>query len=492
LRRTVIAYYLNNPELLKSDIDLKLLLKSGLGLVLSDKVNCKTEGHSSPFSFIADLFFMRVNDALVWANRSGGKSYNGGLLSWLRSTFRKDCGTKILGGSFEQSQKSYKAINDLWARTETILYLLRDAPMATKTFWKNRSHVEILTASPNSVRGAHQQCLLLDEVEEMEFEIYEASLSQPQSGFGLPASTVILSTMHKRYGMMNYLMQNYKAMGMKLYAWCIWEVVENCKDAGYECSTCPVSTICPSKEIKHANGHYPISDIVKKMHQLSARAFATEWLCQSPSREGLVYKNFDDEEKNVTTQGYDESRPVELGIDWGGTNPFAVLFFQEFDGIYVQIDEIYVGNTRNSVVIAEARSRPYWHNIRGGWADNARPDLIAEWNEALKEVYKFGRPTIVGEEKISILEGIDILDSMICPMSGNPTFKVNKFNCPNTLMEYVNYHYQELKLEKNVREEPVDSYNHALDATRYWAVGKRKSIGAGEVKVADWDVIGRT
>lgn len=467
MRQITIVNYLNR-NWLKTGEDLKILLLSGLGIVVSDRVNCAIAGHTSPFSFLSDVVFRKVSDALVWANRSGGKSYLAGLITWLRSARYPKSGTKILGGSFEQSEKSYYAINDLWERCEMMTYFLKSTPLKTKTEYKNGSNIEILTASQNSVRGPHQQNLIDDEAEEMDFDIFEASLSQPQAGFGIPSSTIILSTMHKRYGNMNYLMENHQKMGLKLYKWCAWEVVESCRD--YNCSTCPIRSICPGKQLKQAEGHYLIEDLFKKMQQLSMRAFATEWLCQSLSREGLVYSVFD-EDRNTTEQGFDSSRPVGLGIDWGGTNPFAVTVWQEFDGVDVQIDEIYIAETRNSLVLAEAKTRKWWNNIKAAFADPSRPDLIREWYEELRSI----GASIIGVES-EILEGIDLVESKISPLVGKPTLMINRLNCKMTLFEYNSYHYQDKKPGKQQKEEPDKVYDHAMDSTRYFIVGKHKKI----------------
>lgn len=462
-RKTVITYYLSKG--IGTPQDLKTLLLAGLGLTISDKVNCSEEGHKSPFSFLWAVIIDLVTEALVWANRSGGKSYLGGLITWLRSGWNSGVGTKILGGSFEQSAKSYKAVNDMWDRTEMMTDFLSAPPMITKTHWKNQSNVEILTASHNSVRGPHQQKLILDEVEEMAFDIFEAALSQPQASRGIKSSTIIMSTMHKRYGVMNYLLEKYPEMGMVLFKWCVWEVLEPCVD--YSCSTCPLRSYCPGKQMKEAEGHYKIEDFVKKMQQLSIKALMAEWLCRNPSREGLVYSEFEDEGDNVTEQGFDENKPVELGIDFGGTNPFAITAWQVFDKIDVQVDEVYMRDTRNGLVIAEAKARPWWKNVKKAHCDPSRPDLISEWNEALKKQ----DAKAVGVES-EVLERVEKVRAKIKPVLGSPSLKVNRFRCPHTLFEYSSYHNPDAVQGKPVGENPVKVDDHAMDATGYYVEGK--------------------
>jgi hypothetical protein len=61
--------------------------------------------HTPPAQFIVDAFLDRHLNCVVWANRSGGKTFDGALLTWLDSVFKGGCETKILGGSGEQSQR---------------------------------------------------------------------------------------------------------------------------------------------------------------------------------------------------------------------------------------------------------------------------------------------------------------------------------------------------------------------------------------------------
>ncbi|MFA4904683.1 MAG: hypothetical protein WC600_18300 [Desulfobaccales bacterium] len=64
--------------------------------------------HPPPAEYIVDSFFEEVQDSVCWANRGGGKTLLGALATWLDTVFKKDCATKILGGSLEQSKKMYQ------------------------------------------------------------------------------------------------------------------------------------------------------------------------------------------------------------------------------------------------------------------------------------------------------------------------------------------------------------------------------------------------
>ena len=136
---------------------------------------------------MATSFFEEAQDSICWANRSGGKTFNGALVTWLDSMFKAGCETKILGGSGEQSLRMYEHI--LSFITPPFQHLVEGESLRTRTHLVNGSNIQILTASPKSVRGPHPQKLKLDEVDEFEDRIYEAALLIPKSARGSgPAS----------------------------------------------------------------------------------------------------------------------------------------------------------------------------------------------------------------------------------------------------------------------------------------------------------------
>lgn len=97
---------------LRSDEELSQFLKRYLGIRIPDQQVCPD--HQAPFSFVADVFFGRVVDAVVWSCRSGGKSFNEALLTFLDSHFRPKCDTRVLAGSFYQGRQVYDATLDFW------------------------------------------------------------------------------------------------------------------------------------------------------------------------------------------------------------------------------------------------------------------------------------------------------------------------------------------------------------------------------------------
>lgn len=245
-------------------------------------------GHCSPADYVTTAFFEDGLNSICWANRGGGKTFNGALVTWLDSVFKPGCETKILGGSGEQSLRMYEHIRSFI--TLPFQHLVDGEVLRTRTHLKNGSNMQILTASMKSVRGPHPQKLKLDEIDEFEDDIYEAALLIPKSARGIKASVQIYSTMHKPYGLMNRVVTEAAESGYRLFKWCVMDVLEQCVNR--DCETCDLWEDCEGRA-RNADGYYPIEDAISHKRKVSRQTWEAEMLCKMPSLEGLIYKEFD-------------------------------------------------------------------------------------------------------------------------------------------------------------------------------------------------------
>ena len=94
----------------KDPKDLYLFLKKYLGLVIPHKVNCDSKDHCAPFQYVSDAVLGIVMNMLIIGNRGGAKSFNAGLIQWLLANMHPMYESRILGGSGEQSMRSYEAM----------------------------------------------------------------------------------------------------------------------------------------------------------------------------------------------------------------------------------------------------------------------------------------------------------------------------------------------------------------------------------------------
>ena len=438
---------------LKTDDDVKELLACLVEPVVSTHHICRNPYHVAPFSWLADVMTGRVLDYIVWACRAGSKSYLAGLATWAASSFMPRLETTILGGSLEQSEKSYAAMTSFWALSGKIDSWLAAEPTQRRTVWQNGSLVSILTASQRSVRGWHPNKLVLDEIDSMAPDIYAAALSQPQSKHGHAASTGRLSTNHLVGGPMDMAIESAEERGIKIFKWCIFDCMESCQD--YSCSTCKLSSWCPGPQMREADGYYKIDDFVSKLANLSMPTLMLEWFCEKVGRDDLVYGAQYDKEIHSSPDlpGFDPTKRVYLSIDWGGTNPFSIGVWQKFPRIgWVRVEEVYQGNTTNQHILAECKLRPWWKKIYEAVADPARPDLIREWAAAGVDIVKAIN---------DVSPGIEAVRVALKPVIGNPTIHINPI-CRAWRREVGQYY------EKHGK--PVDENSHCMDETRYFTM----------------------
>jgi phage terminase large subunit len=161
--------------------------------------------------------------------------------------------------------------------------------------------------------------------------------------------------------------------------------------------------------------------------------------------EGLVYDNFEelDFDKNRFARYYN-------GVDWGFSNdPFAfVRVAVENDCLYI-CDEIYQKKLLNK------DSAPLVKSIIGNeyvYCDSAEPKSVAEYQN-------------LGVNAISCTKGAGSIETGIKHLQSYRKIYIHP-SCPNVLSEFRNY---EWKTDKNgdFMAQPVDAFNHALDAIRY-------------------------
>lgn len=448
-KRAALPLLLQNR--LKDDDDVRTFLTWLDRPIISTKVNCGHEDHTAPFRFLADVLTHRVLDYTVWASRSGSKSYLAGLITWAEASSFPRLETTILGGSLEQSEKVYKALSSFWEITGLKDEFLESEPTRRLTLWRNGSEATVLTASTRSVRGPHPQRLILDEIDEMTPEVYQAALSQTQSRDEVRAGIGKFSTNHRYGGVMDEAVEQALSAHQPFYKWCIWDVMEPCLD--YACSTCPLTRFCPGEHMKQANGYYKIHDFAQKLTTLNLLTLRIEWLCEKIGRSDLVYGDQYDEDLHSPSHlpYFSEARPVFLSIDWGGA-VFSIGVWQLFDIGWVRVCELYEVGTTNQRLIEKAKRQPWWKNIRAAVADPARDDLIREWKDA-------GIPIVPAKNDVD--EGIEAVRNALRPVVGTPKFHVNQL-CKDWRHEVMGYRQKGGK--------PIKEKDHAMDETRYFVM----------------------
>ena len=143
-----------------------------------------------------------------------------------------------------------------------------------------------------------------------------------------------------------------------------------------------------------------------------------------------------------------------IGVDWGFTNPAAVVVCYLYDGTWYIVDEWKRAGQTTSEIIQVIKNKVAEHRAQRVFADPAEPDRIEECKRSGIPIYEGNR---------DVLGGISFIQTLI--FEGR--FKVYK-TCEKTLLELSMYHYAEPpENEREPREEPVKFNDHICDAIKY-------------------------
>lgn len=381
----------------------------------------------------------------------------GAVVTHLDSIFKPGCQTRILGGSLEQSDKMYRHLTRKWE--PHFAELLAGEPTKRRTELTNGSAVEILTQSPRSVRGQRVPKVKCDELDEFTPEVWQAVQFVTQSQAGIKSSFQAFSTMHRPYGLMQQAVKGARAAKVKVLKWCLLEVLEKCRDRS--CSRCELSQDCRGSA-KQGVGYFPIEDAIRIKRRSSSEAWRSEMLCELPSREGLVFADFD-QKVHLISCDWQPGRRTLAAIDFGYVNPFVCLFFQldEDDRLYL-FDEYYLKGKSTLEHARKLRGKFQSYEVRECFADPAGRDQRAILKEQGIAVKPARNDLEAGLEAVRQRLKVD-------PDTGKPGLFISH-RCVNTIREMSTYHYP----VGEASEHPEKLDDHAMDALRYLALALKK------------------
>ena len=198
------------------------------------------------------------------------------------------------------------------------------------------------------------------------------------------------------------------------------------------------------------NPYIPIEEIEKSKKEMTKERFAQEIMAEFTKTEGLVYKEFSRSDiYHEDVVGYSESL---AGVDFGFTNPCAVLSIYFKDGVYYVEDELYKTGLTDAKVADYVAAK----NYNKVYPDPENPAAITEMSDRKVNV----REVVKGKD--SIVNGINKVREVLL----EHRLKVNA-RCINLITEFETYSYPDSHNDRNESENPVDDNNHALDALRY-------------------------
>jgi PBSX family phage terminase large subunit len=215
------------------------------------------------------------------------------------------------------------------------------------------------------------------------------------------------------------------------------------------------------------NPHLPVEEIDKAKKELPEDRFAQEYMADFRKSEGLVYKEFNrdlhifEEEKNK------EGCEYIAGIDFGFTNPCAVIHILVDSDANYWVTEEWYKTQRTEEQIGEYVKTCGFNDV---YPDPESPSAIEVLNSK-------------GINVVEIVKGKDSIKSGINTVRA--LFKANRLHihksCSNLISELETYSYPERKPNQNEPENPVKENDHALDALRY-VLDNHQSSGLSDIE----------
>jgi hypothetical protein len=216
----------------KTDDELWLVIVAFWGVRLPRVQVCKD--HVAPFTAVAHAYFSREPNFAVWyASRGSGKSLALAVLG-LTKTFIAGADCTILGGSIWQSQNVRDHMRKMLQFKNAPVYAVkRDITTMIETNTGNV--IKPLPASQTSVRGPHPPLQLLDEIDEMDYELYQAALGQAMEQINARGEVVgeyivASSTWQNPIGTMTTVIEDARKKGLPVFTWCWRELIKNDKN----------------------------------------------------------------------------------------------------------------------------------------------------------------------------------------------------------------------------------------------------------------------
>lgn len=465
--------------------DLRNYVKVFLGISIPDKRICPE--HNSPMDYLwhtfsADFPDSRATgheqratknaDAVIWANRAGGKTELAAVATLLDCIFKPNCQVRILGGSGEQSSRMYEYLTGFLHHGFD--EFLSGPALKGKCRFANNSTVEVLTQSSTSVRGQHIQKLRCDEVELFDEDVFAAAKFTTQSTANIIAAMELISTMHRPYGLMQRIVASAPQFATPVFKWCVWEVIEKC--IGRTCSQCPLWPDCRGRA-KHANGYLKIDDCITQMRRASRAGFEAEMLCKRPSLENVVFADFDPA-VHVQPIDYDPNLPLYRTLDFGFINPFVCLWIQvDGTGLVRVIDEYIRSRATIDVHAAEIKTRTPCaeEQVAATFCDPAGTGVNdVTGTSVVRELRTLGILTRFRRSRI--LEGIELVRRAIRSGDGRSSLLISP-QCPRLIEAMQCYHYPDPATTAAPQELPQKDgiYDHPIDALRYFFINQKNN-----------------
>jgi phage terminase large subunit len=299
-----------------------------------------------------------------------------------------------------------------------------------KYYFDNGSYIEFFSADqPDKLRGARRDVLFINECNNVNFEAYNQ-----------------LAIRTKKFIYLDYNPTSE-----------FWVHTELIKDSD---SDFIILTYKDNEALDPAI----VKEIEKAKEKAKTSNYWSNWwkvygLGQVGSLEGVIFSNWKSTGKIPI-----EAKLLGYGMDFGFTNdPTTLVAVYRYDNKLIVNELIYKTGMLNSDIIRILNELKIGKDVI--WADSAEPKTIEEIRRSGFNI----KPVEKGQDSIKF--GLDILQQYDILVSDDSI---------NLIKELRSYTWDTDKTGKTLNK-PIDAFNHAIDALRYFAMMELKKIGRAHV-----------
>jgi phage terminase large subunit len=287
----------------------------------------------------------------------------------------------------------------------------------------NGSYIEFFSADqPDKLRGARRDILFINECNNIPFEAYNQ-----------------LAIRTKKFIYLDYNPTSE-----------FWVHTELINDAD---SDFVILTYKDNEALDSAI----VKEIEKAKEKAKTSKYWENWwmvygLGQIGSLEGVIFSNW-----SIIDRIPDNSKLLGYGMDFGFTNdPTTLIAVYRYDGKIILDEMIYKSGLLNSDIISNLSKFNVGQSVI--WADSAEPKTIEEIRRSGFNI----KPVTKGSDSINF--GLDILQQYELLVTNESL---------NLIKELRSYTWDTDKTGKKLNK-PIDDFNHAIDAIRYFAMMELK------------------
>lgn len=483
--------------------DLQKLFFEKLHIRIPEEAVC--EGHRAPLDFAWDVYSEKITQALVIANRNGGKTTIFAALEFVLASTIKKLECAHLGSIMAQSNNAWKYISKWCNRNKNDLNISKLTQR--QTIFGNESTCEIIAGTMHGVNSPHPHKCFIDEFELLDWEIFEEAQSMPKSSNDIKAGLFLGTTRKFPNGNAQAMIDSANEKGFEVFKWCVFEVLEPCDCKGSGCDSKydkhlafdrsgksrSWSDVCAGKA-KNARGYFKLEDVLTKFKSMSWEKFAAQWLCHRPERADCVFPEFHYDKNVIESWEFNPELDNYRGWDFGLDDPNATVFAQEMeDGESLIIYDILVisgdliddfadkVNEKTCKLFSPHRDEDFELDE---WAEQNHEKFNDFCDPSGKAVTGVSGQSYIGKlndkgiwpdyEHKKVAEGIEDIKQMM--RINSYTQKTRIFitkNCTQLInaLEMSQWDRTEGKNKKSNEKYRHDEHSHVLDAFRYMIQG---------------------